>query len=142
MSSQSGRAPGSSCSDGEPPLGDLLDEALLDGALEPGIGGADAVRAQDLDDRDVDQQVVALEPVLDQPLRPLLPAGGEEEVDVVVEHAAVADHDRIPRLGDQLLGDLGMEDPRLRRDRRLLVDRQRAPPRHLVDHLDRPRPAA
>ena len=61
----------------EAALDQLAAELLFHGALEPGIGRAHAVRAGLLDDGDVDQQVVTAEPVLDQPLGSLLPAGGE-----------------------------------------------------------------
>src|SRR6185369_4699250 len=122
---------------GDVAQGELAVEALFDRALEGRVRGADAVRAELLDDRHVDEEVVAARPRLDQRLQRLLAAGGEEEIDVVVEDAAVADHRRIARLRHQLLGDLGVQDPRLCRDRRLLVDRQRTAPGDLVNHLDR-----
>ena len=38
--------------------------------------------------------------------------------------------------GHELFGDLRVEDPRLRRDRRVPVDRKRAESRDLAHHLD------
>ena len=58
-------------------------------------------------------QIRHLERDLHQLVDGLLPSCGDEHVDVVVEDAAVADHHRVPRGGDNLLGDLGVEDPRL-----------------------------
>ena len=81
----------------------------------------------------MDQQSVGRAPGLDQRFERRLATAREQQVDVVVEDAPIADDDRRPSLRHEFVGDLGVENPRLRLQGRALVERQRTATRHL-DH--------
>src|SRR5450759_1933222 len=118
-------------------------ECLLDGVvdfpLEREIRVAHAVEARIADDRHLEERVVRRRPAPHEALENGFRRGARERpphVAVVVEDGAIAEDDVGLGLGLELPGDLRMEDPGLRLECRLPVDRQRALPRDLTDELD------
>src|SRR5450759_3669156 len=118
-------------------------ECLLDGVvdfpLEREIRVAHAVEARIADDRHLEERVVRRRPAPHEALENGFRRGARERpphVAIVVEDGAIAEDDVGLGLGLELPGDLRMEDPGLRLECRLPVDRQRALPRDLTDELD------
>src|SRR6185369_8864673 len=108
---------------------------LVDRAHEELVGVADAVGGGSAQDRHLEEQVVALHPVRHEALVGLLAPAGQGHVGVVVERAAVADHDFVVGGRADLLRHLRHEDPGLGLERGLAIDGQRAQARDFLDHV-------
>src|SRR4029078_12883229 len=84
----------------------------------------------------LEKRVVRPDPRGNQGIQVGLPSRTRDEIRVIVENGPVADHDLIGGLRFELLSDLGVKNPRLRRRCSLLVDRERASPRDFFHQLD------
>src|SRR5512140_1016078 len=123
----------------DPPRRERMPDGFVDFPLEREIRVAHAVETRVADDRHLEERVVGRRPAPRQRFEDrFVGSAGESpsHVTEVVEDRAVAEDDIGLGLGLKLPGDLRVEDPGLRLERRLAVDRQRALPRDLPDELD------